>query len=61
MACVIPSCLCVSCSSKSAEMTARCSGSIVCEGLGAAVGTLILPGVGTVLVQTLASLIPWII
>jgi hypothetical protein len=41
------------------DLAARCSASLMLEALGASLGTLILPGVGTVVVQTLASLVPW--
>jgi hypothetical protein len=45
----------------SAELAARCLGSCLFEALGASVGTLILPGTGTVVMQTLFSVVCWLV
>jgi hypothetical protein len=45
----------------SAELAARCLGTCLFEALGASVGTLILPGTGTVAMQTLFSVVCWLV
>ena len=46
---------------ESLENLARCMGSVMLEGVGAALGTLIAPGPGTYVLQLLGSLVCWLI